>query len=83
MRHIPHYAVLLTIFLLVFLSRLFLAFDERLMLTTLFLVAFLYVAWGILHHLLEHDLGVKIVIEYILIGSLFMLLSIIVLRGGL
>lgn len=30
---------------------------------------FFYVLWGILHHLMNHDLHAKIVIEYILIGA--------------
>ncbi|MBI2614016.1 MAG: hypothetical protein HYW62_04570 [Candidatus Levybacteria bacterium] len=30
---------------------------------------FFYVLWGIMHHLINHDLSIKIVIEYILIGS--------------
>ncbi|MDP2637746.1 MAG: hypothetical protein Q8P26_01645 [Candidatus Levybacteria bacterium] len=29
---------------------------------------FFYVIWGIIHHLINHDLNVKIVVEYILIG---------------
>lgn len=42
---------------------------------------FFYVLWGIIHHLINHDLSVKIVIEYILIGAfgltiIFFLLSI-------
>ena len=42
---------------------------------------FFYVLWGILHHLTNHDLHARIVIEYILIGSLglsiiFFLLSV-------
>jgi hypothetical protein len=41
---------------------------------------FFYVLWGILHHLLNHDLDTKIVIEYVLIGAfgltiIFFLLS--------
>lgn len=28
-----------------------------------------YVLWGIMHHLINHDLSLKIVIEYILIGA--------------
>ena len=34
-------------------------------LTTLF-----YISWGIIHHLINHDLHTKIVVEYVLIGSL-------------
>lgn len=42
---------------------------------------FFYVLWGIIHHLINHDLNVKIVIEYILIGAfgltiIFFLLSV-------
>lgn len=31
---------------------------------------FFYVLWGIMHHLMNHDLHAKIVVEYILIGAL-------------
>lgn len=42
---------------------------------------FSYVLWGILHHLMNHDLHAKIVVEYILIGAfgltiIFFLLSV-------
>ena len=32
------------------------------------ITAISYILWGIIHHLINHDLNVKIVIEYILIG---------------
>ena len=44
---------------------------------------FLYVLWGILHHFLNHDLNVKIVIEYILVGSIGLAIIIFLLKGGL
>lgn len=42
---------------------------------------FFYVLWGIMHHLMNHDLHAKIVVEYILIGVfgltiIFFLLSV-------
>ena len=40
---------------------------------------FFYVIWGILHHLINHDLNSKIVVEYILIGLLGMTLIIFLL----
>ena len=46
--------------------------------TTLF-----YVGFGILHHLLNHDLNPKIVVEYILIGSLGLSLVLFLMKGGL
>ncbi len=33
-----------------------------------------YIAWGIIHHALEGDLHAKVVIEYILIGSIAIVL---------
>ena len=34
------------------------------------ITAFFYITWGILHHMVHHDLHAKIVVEYVLIGSL-------------
>jgi hypothetical protein len=45
--------------------------------TTLF-----YVIWGILHHILNHDLSPKIVIEYVLIGALGISAIFFVFMGG-
>lgn len=44
-------------------------------------ITFFYVLWGILHHLMNHDLHAKIVVEYILIGifgltTIYFLLSV-------
>lgn len=44
---------------------------------------FFYVGWGIFHHLIHHDLGAKIVVEYVLIGSLGLTLILFLLKGGL
>ncbi len=43
------------------------------------LLALAYIFWGIIHHLLERNLKLKIVIEYSLIG----LLGLILLGGAL
>ena len=34
------------------------------------ITAVIYITWGIIHHLLHHDLHTKIVVEYLLIGGL-------------
>lgn len=44
---------------------------------------FFYVLWGILHHLINHELTVKIVIEYILIGLLGVSILFFARMGGL
>lgn len=81
--HLLHYIVLGLIFTTVFLSRLFLTFNEQLLIQALFVVSIIYVGWGIYHHYREHDLSTKIVIEYILIASIAILIAIIAIRGGL
>lgn len=45
------------------------------------LTTFLYIGGGIVHHALEHDINAKIVIEYILIGSLGMSIVLFLLQG--
>ena len=34
------------------------------------ITAVFYIAWGIIHHMVHHDLHAKIVVEYVLIGGL-------------
>lgn len=42
-----------------------------------------YVFWGILHHALHHDTSAKIVIEYVLMGSLGMAILLFIVKGGI
>ncbi len=41
--------------------------------------AFAYVVWGIFHHAVLHDLHPKIVIEYILVGTIAIVLLMTIL----
>lgn len=43
---------------------------------------FFYVLWGILHHLVNHDLHPKIVIEYMLIGTFGLAIIFFLLRAS-
>jgi hypothetical protein len=52
--------------LLVYLS----APNRGLQIMIVVLTAVFYVFWGIMHHLINHDLHAKIVVEYMLIGGL-------------
>lgn len=36
----------------------------------LLLTVFLYIFWGIAHHILHHDVSLRIVLEYLLVGGL-------------
>jgi hypothetical protein len=42
-----------------------------------------YVFWGLLHHLINHELSLRIVVEYILIGALGISILFFMLTGGL
>jgi hypothetical protein len=55
--------------------------DRTFQIGAIIVATFFYVLWGIIHHLLNHDLHGKIVIEYILTGAfgltvIFFLLSV-------
>ncbi len=44
------------------------------------MTAFFYAFWGIFHHALHHDISAKIVVEYVLIASLGISLTLLVLH---
>lgn len=45
-------------------------------------LGFLYVLVGVIHHLINHDLVAKIVIEYVLIASLGIAAAFFIFKGG-
>lgn len=47
------------------------------------LTVFFYILWGIFHHLINHELTAKIVVEYVLIGLLGIAVLFFVLVGGI
>jgi hypothetical protein len=47
------------------------------------LTVFFYILWGILHHLINHELSARIVIEYVLIGALGLSILFFMTMGGL
>ncbi|EKD86391.1 MAG: hypothetical protein ACD_37C00313G0004 [uncultured bacterium] len=56
--------------------------DSLLQMLTVVGVAFSYVILGLVHHLIDHDLVAKIVVEYILIAALGIAAAFFVFRGG-
>lgn len=68
-KHAGYYVILIAIlifgFLLVFTNQS----NKIFQIGAVVAVTFFYILWGMIHHLLNHDLNVKIVIEYILIGT--------------
>lgn len=79
--HSGYYVFLIIILILGFLLAYTSTSSRNFQIGVVVVTTFFYVLWGIMHHLLNHDLNVKIVIEYILVGTLgltiiFFLLSI-------
>lgn len=56
--------------------------NKQLQFLTVVTTGCFYVAWGILHHIIHHTLTAKIMIEYVLIGSLGMTLILFLLKMG-
>ena len=81
--HIGHYIVLLLILGLGFVMAVLASPNKQLQLVAMVMTTFFYIAWGILHHLINHDLTAKIVIEYVLIGSFGLSALFFILKGGL
>lgn len=56
--------------------------DKGLQMVIVVLMAFFYVASGVIHHLLSHDITAKIVVEYVLIASVGIAIVFFILRAG-
>jgi hypothetical protein len=54
--------------------------QPRLQATAIIMTAFFYAFWGIFHHVLHHNISAKIVIEYVLIASLGISLTLLILH---
>ena len=82
-KHITYYFFLLLI-LLSGLTLTFLA-APRLALQTLivFVTVVFYIILGISHHFINHDLTVKIMVEYVLIGLFGISIVFFMLMGGI
>lgn len=68
--HFGHYIILL--FILVFGILAFLYFQRypQAQVMSVFLTASFYVLWGIVHHYLEGDLHIRVVMEYVAVALL-------------
>ncbi len=81
-KHIGYYIVLFLIFGLGLLVTLMASPNSKLQIFTISLTIILYVLWGIFHHFINHELTNKIMIEYILIGSLGLSILFFIMEGG-
>lgn len=80
--HIGYYITLLLILCFGFFMAVLAAPHKQLQMAIVAITTFFYIAWGILHHLVNHDLSTKIVVEYVLIGSFGLAAVFFLLKGG-
>ncbi|MEK7160381.1 MAG: hypothetical protein AAB702_02775 [Patescibacteria group bacterium] len=81
--HKGYYLSLLTILVLGLLLTFLATPDFILQVIIILVTIFFYVFWGILHHLLNHELTPRIMIEYMLIGLLGISILFFAHMGGL
>ena len=82
-KHLGYYISLIAILVLGLILILLTSPNIKTQAIMVFLTVFFYVLWGILHHLINHELTLRIVIEYVLIGALGMSILFFMLMGGL
>ena len=82
-KHLGYYIALFIMFILATILILQFSFSKQLQMVTVVTTVLLYIIFGIVHHKENHDLTAKIVIEYVLIGSLGMVIVSFLLKGGL
>ncbi|MBI2621306.1 MAG: hypothetical protein HYW63_01500 [Candidatus Levybacteria bacterium] len=80
--HTTYYILLASILLAGFILILSAHPDRGLQMSLVIGLSFAYVLVGILHHLINHDLVAKIVIEYVLVASLGIATAFFVFKGG-
>ena len=81
--HFGYYVSLFVILALGGILTLQFSYSRQLQMLTVVITALFYVTLGIIHHSQNHDLTPKIVIEYVLIGSLGMIMVSFLLKGGM
>ncbi|MCL4418780.1 MAG: hypothetical protein M1372_03210 [Patescibacteria group bacterium] len=81
-RHIEYYLSLVAILALGMFLVIVVSPNKNLQMFFVLLTTLFYVIFGIFHHLINHDLGSKIVLEYLLIGSLGIAVVFFILKGG-
>lgn len=80
-KHLGYYISVLGIFFLGIVGVAQLSYDRWLQASVVFIITIFYVILGALHHMLHHDLSVKIMVEYVLIGVMGAVVVLFVLGG--
>ncbi len=78
--HIFHYLILASILFGGVFTFIFLAGNRNAQIAIGVITSLSYVAWGIIHHAIDKDFHLKVMIEYTLIGLVAIILLFIVIR---
>ena len=81
-KHVGYYISLILILSLGLVAILLASPNIKMQAVMVFMTVFFYVLWGMLHHLINHELTPRIMIEYVLIGALGMSILFFTLMGG-
>jgi hypothetical protein len=82
-KHLGYYLSLSAILILGLALILLTSPNLKLQSFVILLTVLFYILWGILHHLINHELSLRIVIEYVLIGTLGLSILFFMMMGGL
>lgn len=82
-KHLGYYLSLITILVLGLVLILLASPNIDLQVIITLLTVFFYILWGLFHHLTNHELTAKIVIEYVLVGVLGVSILFFLLMGGI
>ena len=82
-KHFGYYLSLSAILLLGIILIVLTSPSIKLQSLVILFTVFFYILWGILHHLINHELSSRVVIEYVLIGALGLSILFFMTMGGL
>ena len=57
--------------------------NKNLQLILVLLTTFFYILFGVVHHLINHDLSIRVMVQYVIIGVLGVTVIFFFLKGGL
>lgn len=80
--HVVHYAIIVGLIVLGIAGTTLFSAHKGLQLAWVIGISLFYLFYGILHHYLEHDLTIKIVVEYVLVVALVISLFMLMKGGG-
>jgi len=79
-KHLSHYVGLIGVLVVGALGIINFNYDKGLQMAIAVGVAGAYITWGIVHHHLHRDLHISVVVEYILIASLGVIVTLSILN---